>query len=577
MKPFKIFTILGLSFLSALVIRAFEINTYMAEIENVTTTICDLVHLRAQGGATRDVFDSAYSYIKKHSPDPDTGLEINYSGKSIGSISDEKRKTSRKLSCSFDELNEYKLNFYFAQPVLFSFELLIWLGRIFILFTLLAFLQQMAFRFLKEFWSNELIDSIRIEFGLGSTSSVGVLPNRTHSVFGRMIGHWIATPLGSVKESIDSLKQSLDLKQSELQANQVAISEFEKESEKAKAFESKVKMARHDLRGPLSTMKLAVYNKSTVEEVMPGLIHLVDRIINDLETSPDVGDNFDVSAEAKLDLIEVMTRSAIKANDYILKNNSDIEFNYREVGEYLSPVKIVPVYWQRIIGNLLHNAVEAFGSCHQAANGSKQISICVERQTDDVLIKVKDTGPGIPPEILPSLFSKGATFGKKSGNGLGLHFVKTCIESWNGKITVDSKPGVGTEFTISLPLEVKYRDLFVPAQAINVSDGMIWLDDECTEQISLWGENKNKVEVFESPFEFIDWWNDGGNATTMPLVVDLHLGEHVSGVDVLRTIRGRPNTFLATSDYLDAGAMVAASQLGIRIVPKQCLCSTSSL
>ncbi|NPV00911.1 MAG: HAMP domain-containing histidine kinase [Brevinematales bacterium] len=70
----------------------------------------------------------------------------------------------------------------------------------------------------------------------------------------------------------------------------------------------------------------------------------------------------------------------------------------------------------------------------------------------DLLIKIEDSGPGIPEDIKSRIFEAFVTHGKKEGTGLGLSIVKKIIEAHGGNITFKSNPGVGTTFYISLPL-----------------------------------------------------------------------------------------------------------------------------
>jgi signal transduction histidine kinase len=67
------------------------------------------------------------------------------------------------------------------------------------------------------------------------------------------------------------------------------------------------------------------------------------------------------------------------------------------------------------------------------------------------IVTVADNGPGILPEHLPQIFEPFFTT-KSRGTGLGLYIIKQIIEYHGGNITVLSKIGMGTKFTISLPL-----------------------------------------------------------------------------------------------------------------------------
>ena len=78
---------------------------------------------------------------------------------------------------------------------------------------------------------------------------------------------------------------------------------------------------------------------------------------------------------------------------------------------------------------------------------------------DYVEIKVSDTGAGIAPEIIDSIFEPYfTTKGPGEGTGMGLAMVQGVVESYGGKITVDSQLGKGTTFTIYLPVTKKRSD-----------------------------------------------------------------------------------------------------------------------
>lgn len=106
---------------------------------------------------------------------------------------------------------------------------------------------------------------------------------------------------------------------------------------------------------------------------------------------------------------------------------------------------------QRAVANLLDNALKytpANGSVHLACNTTHQ----------QVEITIGDTGPGILPEELPRLFDRfyrGEKSRSSPGNGLGLSLAKTIIQSHHGDLTVESTPGQGSVFAISLPRPAK--------------------------------------------------------------------------------------------------------------------------
>jgi signal transduction histidine kinase len=68
-----------------------------------------------------------------------------------------------------------------------------------------------------------------------------------------------------------------------------------------------------------------------------------------------------------------------------------------------------------------------------------------------VLLRISDTGCGIPPEIMPKLFEPFVTHGKSHGTGLGMAIAKSVVEAHGGRISVGSVVGAGTTVEIRLP------------------------------------------------------------------------------------------------------------------------------
>lgn len=101
----------------------------------------------------------------------------------------------------------------------------------------------------------------------------------------------------------------------------------------------------------------------------------------------------------------------------------------------------------RAIQNVMINAIQASSENQGAVNVS-----CI-RKDFYVDVRVSDTGPGIPAEKLGKIFDPYFTTKQgKSGTGLGLYITKKVVEDHSGSIKVDSESGVGTTFTIRLPL-----------------------------------------------------------------------------------------------------------------------------
>lgn len=107
-------------------------------------------------------------------------------------------------------------------------------------------------------------------------------------------------------------------------------------------------------------------------------------------------------------------------------------------------IEIDVARFTRVMGNLVKNASEAM-------TGGGILTLTTDLVQNQVVIRLSDTGKGIPPEILPQLFEPFVTHGKSHGTGLGMAIAKSVIEAHHGKISVASIQGSGTTVDIRLP------------------------------------------------------------------------------------------------------------------------------
>jgi len=111
----------------------------------------------------------------------------------------------------------------------------------------------------------------------------------------------------------------------------------------------------------------------------------------------------------------------------------------------------------RAFGNLFHNALKYAGE-----GGRVEAVVDTADQTDEtgrrrpwLLFEIRNTGPGIPPEMQRCVFDRYTRLRSgagREGTGLGLYVVRVIIEAHNGRITLDSRPGECTTFRVFLPL-----------------------------------------------------------------------------------------------------------------------------
>ncbi len=182
--------------------------------------------------------------------------------------------------------------------------------------------------------------------------------------------------------------------------------------------------------------------KDLVRESLEGT-ERVEKIVQDLKSFSRIG-HADQSMVNLNDCLDDTIN--IIWND--LKYKATVKKEYGE----LSPTMCFPQQMNQVFMNLLVNAA-------QAIEKQGEIHIKTWRENDSVCVAISDTGCGIPLEIMGKLFEPFLTTkdaGK--GNGLGLSICFEIIKKHDGEITVQSKVGKGSTFTVRIPIRDKERE-----------------------------------------------------------------------------------------------------------------------
>jgi two-component system, sensor histidine kinase and response regulator len=261
-----------------------------------------------------------------------------------------------------------------------------------------------------------------------------------------------------MKETIENQNAILEEKNRDL-LNEVLkksgkIIEMEKFYELGKFSASIV----HDLNSPLQTL---VTGYQLLEEEIAGspnsspaaknILTLIDNSLVIMENMlKSISNKIHNSAADKpvlFDLNEVVERNI---NFMKLKNqNGDaVAFSFIP-GEDLPKMRGVPVHFDQILSNLLKNSIDAMESSKE-----KNIIIKTFVKSDKVCLFIKDTGTGIKPEHIDNIFDVGfSTKETGKGTGLGLVITKQMINSYKGKIKVESEYGAGASILICFPIK----------------------------------------------------------------------------------------------------------------------------
>jgi signal transduction histidine kinase len=133
--------------------------------------------------------------------------------------------------------------------------------------------------------------------------------------------------------------------------------------------------------------------------------------------------------------------SSLTLLGHLLRDRIAVERRFEVIG----PVECVRSQLDQVLLNLLANAA-------QAISGPGTIAIETRREGDRVVVRVADSGPGIPADVLPRVFDPFFTTKPVGeGTGLGLSISYEIVKRHGGEIQAESPAGGGAVFTIRLP------------------------------------------------------------------------------------------------------------------------------
>lgn len=219
-------------------------------------------------------------------------------------------------------------------------------------------------------------------------------------------------------------------------------------SEKLAAIGQLAAAFSHDIRNPLAVIKnsicfLRMRLKETSDEKVMRHLKILDEEINYANFM--VNDLLDFTRKTPPHLQETNLREVVKGALSSVSRPENIKV-VAKFGE-IPPILIDRGQLQRVFTNMILNAFQAM------PDGGK-LTVQTSRYHDSAEITFKDTGIGIPEGRLQKIFVPFSST-KTNGVGLGLSICKQVIEGHGGNITVESKEGKGTTFTIKLPIHEK--------------------------------------------------------------------------------------------------------------------------
>lgn len=223
-------------------------------------------------------------------------------------------------------------------------------------------------------------------------------------------------------------------------------------SERESAWRDMAKQIAHEIKNPLTPMKLSIQLlmrswENQDDDFDARIRAMSNTLIDQIETLRRIAEEFSDFAKMPKPIETVINLgNVIEEVCKLYENTGNVEVipylhNYRKAIVFADKKQIA-----RALINLIKNAIQAIA---EGVNG--KIIIELDVYGEKAIVKVIDNGTGIPEEAKDKLFIPSFTT-KSSGMGLGLPMVKNIVKNAKGKISFYSTPDKGTTFTIEFPL-----------------------------------------------------------------------------------------------------------------------------
>lgn len=226
------------------------------------------------------------------------------------------------------------------------------------------------------------------------------------------------------------------------------------QSERKSAWKNMAKQIAHEIKNPLTPMRLSVQHFERViikenPDLKGKVLDFSKMLIQQIDTMNTV-----VSAFSNFSSLGEENREVFfleEAIDRLVKLYKEDGLTFRKP-DYRCLVNIDKSHLTRILNNIIKNAIESIPK-----DRKKNINITINAVDLFWEIELKDNGVGIPENLHSKIFEPKFTT-KNSGMGLGLAMVKNIIDDFNGKITFISKLEEGTTFYIKIPTHYETRE-----------------------------------------------------------------------------------------------------------------------
>lgn len=346
------------------------------------------------------------------------------------------------------------------------------------------------------------------------------------------------------------------------------------EAEKAAQAASEAKSAfmaniSHDLRTPLTAILGFAYliDKVPGKEAFYGerIIRCSERLRDTLDSVLDFVRVGGQNIQVRLQPLDVVgeARKVMQLFEF-QGEEKGLSLNFHAPEERDLIADLDRIAFSRVLTNLVGNAVKF--------TTEGRIDLFIEQQDDKLEIRVEDSGIGISKEFLDNAFEvfMQESMGEErqyGGNGLGLAIVKQLTEAMGGTVSVESRKGEGSIFTLLFPLNDGQVD--TPVLADSRPEASANIDEsertDSSSRILIVEDNADTREMLSILLsEYYSVMEAGSFAEAVEVaeknafdiaIIDINLGEKLTGIDLLKKLQSLPNQVYLKTIACTAHAM----------------------
>lgn len=344
--------------------------------------------------------------------------------------------------------------------------------------------------------------------------------------------------------------------------------------EKHKEFKNFTAQLAHDIMGPLASLEMFISRNNLPEREHISLRDVIAKIrsIGNLLVSRYKEDErLENNSKEQHILVSLALKEAVEQKSMQLINSPGIKINYiQKRSDDFAFIMGNNITFGRMIFNLLDNAVE---SIQEGRNGIVDVELSTN--DDTVSIMIKDNGCGIPKDLLEKIRDRSYIETTKNC-GMGIKQILTAINIYKGNLSVESKKGEGTLFTITFP-KVGNPDWLVTEINLKKGDTVVVLDDDESmryvwENVLENYRNDLHLKFFTKHKDTEDFLESLENKEKVFLFSDYELrGQSIDGILFILQTKMQKQSMIVTSIHNENSIQERAESAKLKILPKQFL------